>query len=126
VPEGADPASKIYIGNRILAEQAVVVRAASNNFTADTFELDVAGAIEVLSQSISLSGADTMLVKGSLVSRDGSVTVESTGSLEVRNQVTAGTSILLNAHDGDLNVAANSRINCAGHHHGRCLGHCPA
>ncbi|MGV2342071.1 MAG UNVERIFIED_CONTAM: hypothetical protein LVR18_51605 [Planctomycetaceae bacterium] len=104
----------------------MVVRAASNNFTADTFELDVAGAIEVLSQSISLSGADTMLVKGSLVSRDGSVTVESTGSLEVRNQVTAGTSILLNAHDGDLNVAANSRINCAGHHHGRCLGHCPA
>ncbi|MFN9906861.1 MAG: hypothetical protein ACK56F_12190, partial [bacterium] len=61
IPEHADPTSKIYIGNRILAEQTLVVRAAASNFTAETFELDLACAIEVLSQSISLSGADTML-----------------------------------------------------------------
>ncbi|MFN5796391.1 MAG: beta strand repeat-containing protein, partial [Planctomyces sp.] len=114
VLEGADPASKIYIGNRILAEQAFVVDAESNEFTAESFELDVAGAIEVLSQSISRSGADTMLVKGSLISRDGSVIVESAGSLEVRNQVSAGDEILLRATAGDLTLAATSRIDAAG------------
>ncbi|MFN5898042.1 MAG: hypothetical protein ACK48Y_10990, partial [Planctomyces sp.] len=114
VLEGADLASKIYIGNRILAEQAFVVDAESNEFTAESFELDVAGAIEVLSQSISLSGADTMLVKGSLISRDGSVIVESAGSLEVRNQVSAGDEILLRATAGDLTLAATSRIDAAG------------
>ncbi|MEI7701280.1 MAG: hypothetical protein WCK86_15885, partial [Planctomycetia bacterium] len=114
VPEGADAASKIYIGNRVFAEQAFTVNAVSNDFPVDTFELDTAGSIEVVSQSISLSGADSMLVKGTLISQQGSVTVTSAGSLDIRNRVAAGADILLRAASGDLTLTSTSRVDAVG------------
>ncbi|HBC59947.1 MAG TPA: hypothetical protein DC058_01870, partial [Planctomycetaceae bacterium] len=114
VPQNAAASSGIYIGNRVLAHQGFSVNAASNTWTAAMFELDVAGSIEVSTQSISLSGADSMLLKGSLISQQGNVTVESKDSLEVRNVVSAGGNILLRATAGDLTLTATSRADAAG------------
>ncbi|MEI7699746.1 MAG: hypothetical protein WCK86_08130, partial [Planctomycetia bacterium] len=107
--------SHVYIGNRIYVESKLQMSSGTPGiFNIESFELDLAGAIEVQSGSIEMTSARSMDLKGSLISRDGSVIVSSDGDLVLNGRIRGGQNVTVDAGSGPLSLRPASRVDAGG------------
>ncbi|MFM8477211.1 MAG: hypothetical protein ACKOEO_15630, partial [Planctomycetaceae bacterium] len=110
---GTEGHSKVYIGNRIFAEDSFLLSSggAGGNYTIDLFELDLAGAIEVGSTSLSITSATELNLRGDLISHAGDVSVLAPDGVIIRSRVRAGGDLTIDAGSGSLTIAPSGRVD---------------